>query len=125
MKTLHSLLIGINDYQSSSIRNLNGCEADVERMTTFLKNFSKEAQAPPVILTSSDAQKAQIVAAFKEMIDKAEKGDVCFFYYSGHGALEVANKVFRDYEANNALEVLVCHDADIDNSTGFLADKEL
>lgn len=130
---LFALLVGINNY--AHIRRLTACEKDVDRMKDFLAKYvSSTMDFHPRVLLTSEASKAEIVSAFEEHLirgdekepeKRIQKNDVVLFYFSGHGALEKANRVFWRSEPNQYLETLACYDSDLDTGKNFLADKEL
>eukprot|EP01071_Lankesteria_metandrocarpae_P002999 Lankesteria_metandrocarpae@DN2698_c0_g1_i1.p1 len=87
-----ALLIGIN--YTGTKRQLTGCVPDVERMkkmVTSLYGFSDH----PAVMTclrdnSKDPQfqptKKNILCAIDWLAEDAQKGDVLFFHFSGHGS---------------------------------------
>ena len=81
-----ALLIGIKDYAYPGIRDLRGCETDVELMRDALIRFGFEPENMK-FLRSREATRDAIVSAFKEwLIEKPKPGDVVVFYFSGHGS---------------------------------------
>ena len=126
MKTLYALLAAINEYQY--ITSLDAAVYDMERVKTYLQKFAGPAfQIKLKTLENSQATKSGIVSAFEEQLiqTRPKKGDVVFFYYSGHGGLEEADPVFWKSAFNKRLENIACHDGNLSNGKGFLADKEL
>jgi hypothetical protein len=124
-KKLYSLIVGINDYQH--VTKLGGCVNDAERIDAYLKKVTKDSEFEyvPLILTDDKAKKKNIEDAFLNHLAKAEKDDVAFFYFSGHGAQEKGNAVWKKIDADSALETMVCYDSRDNNGTPDLADKEL
>src|SRR5438067_750366 len=108
-ETRRALLVGINAYEPSattapsesekkvveskpnkgrgSFFNLDGCLNDVAAMQeTLITRLGFKAENIRV-LTDSQAKRDSILAAFQEhIIDEAAAGDVCFFFYAGHGS---------------------------------------
>ena len=83
MKNLFALLVGINNYME--IRNLSGCENDVERISGFLSKFAEKNFAyHETKLVSKAATKHNIVDAFHNHIIEAntKSGDILLFYFS-------------------------------------------
>ncbi|MEZ4638585.1 MAG: caspase family protein [Caldilineaceae bacterium] len=90
---LYALLVGVNDYKSPSVPDLRGCVADVRAMYTWLTTSLGLAPERITLLTSGDgeaadrrANRANILAAWTDLIARAGKDDQIFFHYSGHGA---------------------------------------
>ena len=84
-------------------------------------------------ITYTAPTRENIVKAFDHFKDaKAEAGDYCLFYYSGHGSFMTAPDVFADYEPSGELQTLVCLDSRqeggrdlIDKELGYLIAKTL
>lgn len=115
---LHSLLIGINEYQSPNVNNLSGCTKDVEKMRAFIEGHFGENAVIHTLL-DTQATKANIIKAFETDLQQAQAGDSIFIYYSGHGSTE-KTMLFGEYEN----QTIVCHDSRTEGVYD-LADKEL
>jgi hypothetical protein len=124
-KKLYALIVGINDYQH--VTKLGGCVNDAERINAYLKKVTTDSEFEyvPLLLTDDKAKKKSIEDAFLNHLAKAEKEDVAFFYFSGHGAQEKGDAVWKKIEADGSLETIVCYDSRDNNGTPDLADKEL
>lgn len=90
---LFGLLVGVDHYQSPSITNLKGCVADALAMHTFLTAWLGVAEQNLRLLTATGneppqrvASRANILAAWEELMAQLEPGDQFFFHFSGHGA---------------------------------------
>jgi len=101
--TLWALLIGIDCYMGRTINdlpnypNLGGCVSDVLLMDDFLRTRLNVPNERIIKLTATGAgskpqeppdqwpTKANIVAAFQDLTDRAQKGDQVYIHYSGHG----------------------------------------
>jgi hypothetical protein len=105
--TRHALLVGIDEYQRppgydrgaggymegqtpaglprrSSFFDLHGAKNDVEAMGAVVKRFGFEDVH---FLKDGAATRERILTDFQRyLIDAASPGDVCLFYYSGHGS---------------------------------------
>jgi hypothetical protein len=82
-----ALLVGINDYENSLIRDLRGCEMDVQLVKDVLKDRFGFTDGDVKILLSRQATRDNIIKAFREwLIEKPQPGDAVVFYFSGHGA---------------------------------------
>ncbi len=123
--TLYALCVGINDYQY--VPKLGGCVPDATNVYNYLKSTcaNTDFKFDAVILTDSDATKANVVKNFQEHLGKAKKGDVAVFYFSGHGAEEGADEVFWSASQKKTLNTLVCYDSRSPEGITDLADKEL
>ncbi len=104
-----ALLIGIDEYKSSSVSDLRGAVNDVMLMRNILiAKFGVPAQNIRV-LTNEDATHAGIVEAIRShLIDQSEPGDVSILHYSGHGSRML--DASKD-ETDNWDETIVPHDS--------------
>lgn len=125
IKKLYALIVGINDYQH--VTKLGGCVNDANRMNDYFKKVTadNEFEYSPLVLTDHKAKKENIEKAFMNHLAKAGKDDIAVFYFSGHGAQEKGDAVWKKIDADGALETMVCYDSRDDNGTPDLADKEL
>jgi hypothetical protein len=128
-KKLYALLVGIDDYRSDisiipkcKFGPLAGCVNDTK---TILDYLTKEQgfQLEHVLLKNEEATKEAIVDAMKNHLGKAGEDDVAFFYYSGHGIQEYADRQLWPGETDGRLECLVCYP--LAHEPTLLADKEL
>jgi hypothetical protein len=113
MPTIHALLIGINAYPTNA---LSGCINDVKAVETWLqKSFDKDASLVKLRInriTDEDAiqpTRQNIIEGFS-FFREAVAGDVCLFYYSGHGSFSAAPEAFWT-ERDGYLESFVCIDS--------------
>jgi hypothetical protein len=93
-----ALLIGINDYTASHLPvvgtpapnrdwpNLAGAVNDVNAMRELLPLLHAFESRDVAVLTDQSATRAAILAAAQQLAARAEKEDVVFFYFAGHGA---------------------------------------
>ncbi len=82
----HALLIGIQDYQATDLKNLKGPLNDVALVKTLLQerfNFKAEDIS---ILTDKQATHTGIKRAFEALAKKLRAGDFVYIHYSGHGS---------------------------------------
>jgi hypothetical protein len=77
-----ALCIGINDYPGTG-SDLAGCVNDANDWSAVLSNRGFTVQR----LLDAQATKAGMVAAFEQLIDSGESGDVLVITFSGHGTL--------------------------------------
>ncbi|MCC6723591.1 MAG: caspase family protein, partial [Saprospiraceae bacterium] len=122
--TLHALLIAIYDYPNPA-DHLKGPARDIEQIREHLTAFcEKNGYEKPNFIERVNAQASRqgIIDAYKEF-EKANPGDTCLVYYSGHGYRMKAHPAFA-LDSNGMHEALYCYDAG-DNGGRGLLDKEL
>ena len=119
--------VGINRYKSCNVRNLSGCEKDVEELQDLLKGELNIPDENCMILLSEQASRKCIISGFRQHFSQLQDGDVAIFHYSGHGSWKYASDVFIDtgLEApGGRIESLMSYDYKDDGVWG-IADKEL
>lgn len=79
-----ALVIGIDKYEISP---LLGCVKDAERFRDALVNYSGFQQENIEMLTDEAATYKAILQAIVRHYQKAQRGDLFVFYFSGHGTL--------------------------------------
>jgi len=121
--SIHSLLVGINQYQGNPA-NLSGCLNDVNLIKQTLQSCYKVPDKNIQILLDGEAVKDNIIAYFKKYFFDLGKDDTFIFYFSGHGSQEPAAIEFKEIEVSSDLETLVCYDSRSEHGSD-LADKEL
>ena len=109
-----ALCIGINDYPGTG-SDLSGCINDAKDWSAALKQKGFITQ----LLINKQATKKAILAAMKDIIDNAVKGDSIVFQFSGHGTF-IPDK--DGEEADGTDECLCPYDL---NSKGPITDDEL
>lgn len=151
-RTLYAVFIGINKYQPRL--HLYGCINDVLDMHDFFtnlveKNDKIDAFKPKYLLSPHADDNVPIKAAgikkFEypsrdNIVDAFEhfaqadpkKGDLCFLYYSGHGAFQNAPRQFWHMKSARQVETLVCADSRqfggrdlVDKELGYLIWKTM
>ena len=121
--TIYALLVGVDKY-AGGVTNLNGCENDVQEFSDLLKERYGAEEKNTKLLLSKDATRENIIKGFTDHLSQAKTGDTALFYYSGHGAQEIAPEAFWGMEPDRLNETLVCHDSRTFGGWD-LADKEL
>lgn len=123
---IHTLQIAINHYHpDSGVSSLSGCENDIQNMTAYLESRFSKDQINARVLINEKATYENIVKHLGEAhLLKAEKGDLVFIQYSGHGAREGAAPEFAKYAPEGKQETWVCYDSRLPGHYD-LADKEL
>lgn len=140
--TLYALLIGIDRYMPNSLPDnsyypdLGGCVRDISHVEQMLRNtlgltddriFKLVAPIPQNgSASASEGQRPtyeNIVAAFKNLTDKAQAGDQVYIHYSGHGGRTPT--MFPELKGENGLDESLVP-ADIgDKGTRYLRDVEM
>ncbi len=122
--TLYALMVAIDNYPIKSHR-LNGCVADRDAFKEFIEcRFDKENINLNIkLLTDQEATKANIIQAFQHF-GQARDGDICVFYYSGHGSRANAPKEFWHLDPDRMNESVVAYDSRVQGGKDLM-DKEL
>ncbi|KAJ6595372.1 caspase domain-containing protein [Mycena sp. CBHHK59/15] len=88
------LFIGIDEYGSPAIPNLEGCVSDARSFQECLsRTFGPAPQSDILFLTNTDATRAAILSAFyTHLIDnpEIERGEPIVIYFAGHGSRVLA-----------------------------------
>lgn len=82
-----ALFIGIN-YVGHNPGQLSGCHNDVEKMKRFVTKQGFDPANMKVLMDDgkhTQPNKAEMLAAFKWLVQGAQAGDSLFLHYSGHG----------------------------------------
>jgi len=79
---VHSLVIGIDDYQFE--RKLRGSVNDADMIARALRPVSRDTR----VLVNGDAQRAKVLGAMEDVLSASRAGDTIIVTYSGHGARE-------------------------------------
>ena len=147
-KSLFATLIGINAYPKNP---LNGCVRDALAMDSFLRKLclqqgdaaltyvpayflaphvedrllqehaeSHQGFKPSIILPPTFQN---ITSEAFAHLKQARDGDICLFYYSGHGSTIIAPEEFRGSKSKLQNETIVCLDSRTDARD--LIDKEI
>ncbi len=124
-RTVYALLVGIDKYPAS-IRPLNGCVNDIQRVQTLLADRIGRAgdRFEPLLLLDNNATRQAVIDGFRQHLRKATQDDVALFYYSGYGSQEQSPPQFWYLEPDRLDETLVCWDSRLEDGWD-LADKEL
>ncbi|MCY7279052.1 MAG: caspase family protein [Phormidesmis sp. CAN_BIN44] len=103
----HALLVGINTYSESSdrgLRQLYGCETDVQLQKELLIHRFGFQTEDIKILTNQDATRDTILKTFEtHLIQQARPDDVVVFHFSGHGSRLLDSDPITKNPANSAL----------------------
>lgn len=124
-KNVYALLVAINNYPIPRHR-LNGCISDRDAFMQYLEDQFKDRNDVDFhvkTLTDSEATKKGIIEGF-EFFNAAKDGDICIFYYSGHGSQAPAPKEFWKIDPDRMNESVVCYDSRVPGGKDLM-DKEL
>ena len=97
-----ALLVGINYIGTSS--ELRGCINDINNMVSYLQTV--RAYASCIVLSDVAPRKptrANILEAFKELLQGVRAGDELWFHYSGHGSLQRDNNGDEESGADSCI----------------------
>lgn len=130
---LYGLLVGINRHHplSQRVKDLQGCENDVNAMGRLLKSNYASLDPQVKTLLDQEATRGQVIEAFRNHLTKnGSESTTLFFYFSGHGSIQAVPSAFQKYGGNYLKEeTLICYDSrtkENDEWTGLdLADKEI
>lgn len=81
----HALLIGVSDYKSNRIADLEGPAHDVSALQKILQNDWNLNSANIISLVNQQANERNIKSAFRSLLDTTNAGDDIMIYFSGHG----------------------------------------
>ncbi|NIM15429.1 MAG: hypothetical protein GTO45_25925, partial [Candidatus Aminicenantes bacterium] len=130
-QTRRAFLVGINNYEPKEPikktlcrkkwKNLHGCINDVEAMKGVLISRFYFEKEDIHVLKNKEATRNNILSGIEtHLIKEAAPGDVCVFYFAGHGS-RVKNS--KSKEPDKKDETLV--PADWYRGVGDIRDKEL
>jgi hypothetical protein len=95
-QTKWALLVGVDVYQPPNVAevektrggwtNLDGCVNDAKAVGEIIKSRFGFDEKNMTTIYDQDAKREKIIAAVQKLIDNAQKGDVVFIYYAGHGS---------------------------------------
>ncbi len=120
--TTYALLVGIDAYPVPEHR-LRGCKNDVEAIVAFLEKHPGRRELQVRKLLDEEASRENVIKAWLEF-GVAKDGDVCLFYFSGHGSSGESPGMFRHIDVNGRMQSIVCYDSRLAGGTD-LTDKEL
>lgn len=88
----YALLVGISDYQSKQVKDLDGPKYDVESLQSILPAWGIHTKNTTVLVDVM-ATKNNIINSLKDLESKTVAGDQVFIYLSGHGTSPFDDKV--------------------------------
>jgi hypothetical protein len=81
----HALLVGISEYESPLVSDLEGPVHDIAALKKALIEHWEFPEKSIVTLVDSDATRPRVLEELGKLKDKTNPGDHIFFYFSGHG----------------------------------------
>jgi hypothetical protein len=123
---LFALIIGINNYKSSDIRNLSGAVHDADDMLGYLQVNLGVPSSQIRNLRDSEATRAAIIYEINafSLNHKIKEGDPILIYYAGYGG---SADTPEGWEAgSNKIEFLIPYDyssLEDDNYTHGISDR--
>ncbi|KAG5639132.1 hypothetical protein H0H81_006721 [Sphagnurus paluster] len=115
-----ALIIGIDIYQATGIRDLNSCVKDARQIRRFLIDDLNVPRDHICLLLDDEATKLAIEDAFMSHLvnnTSINRGDAIVIYFAGHGSSIRAPKEWFEgdsYSETCNVEVLCPHDHDTD-----------
>lgn len=91
----HALLVGVSDYTSDKVRDLEGPANDVRALEEALRHTWKFDHIKTLV--DRQASKAAILNALADLERTTQAGDYIFFYFSGHGTSPYDRKFGMSY----------------------------
>ncbi len=88
--TIRAVVVGISDYQNKNITDLQFAHEDAIAFVKYLcdpKGMKADSQNV-TLLTNEKATAGHFIAALYGLMEEAQKGDIIFIYFSGHGDVE-------------------------------------
>lgn len=119
--SLFALIIGINEYASSSVFNLEGAVPDALAVKTYLEQYLGVPGSHIRLLCNGDATRSAIIQGFSNFTvdQRIQRGDPILIFYAGYGG-EVDPP--KGWKAGNAkVQMLIPHDfgSDIDGRVTY------
>lgn len=108
-----ALLIGVDDYQMSTIDKLAGCVNDVRIIQGIVQDRFGFQHEDVITVLNEKATLANVRRAFKQLAAKSQPGDVVVVHYSGHS---VTDSMRPGLAARSREAYLILHDTHIEGS---------
>lgn len=99
-----ALLVGINYLGTQN--KLSGCINDINNVAAYLQTTRGYPSGSCIVLSDVATRKptrANILAAFKELLQGVKSGDELWFHYSGHGVLQRDNNGDEESRADSCI----------------------
>jgi hypothetical protein len=96
IRTNHLLIIGIDEY-SNGIAPLNNAVRDAQNYRDLIFHQYQFSKENTTCLFNKEANRANIIRVFSELLNRLGENDNLVFYYSGHGELGQIGNGKRGY----------------------------
>ena len=86
----YAIVVGISKYESTGITQLDYADQDAKVFASYLESKAGGSVPPENIrlLTNESATFAAVYDAMNWLMETCQKGDMVYFYFSGHGDME-------------------------------------
>jgi Caspase domain len=105
-----ALIIGINEYTSPKVCNLEGAVPDALAVKTYLENDLGVPASQIRLLLNAEATRSAIIQEFYNLIadQRIHRGDPILIYYAGYGGEVDAPKGWESHDAK--IQMVIPHD---------------
>ncbi|KAI0309848.1 hypothetical protein OF83DRAFT_1071404, partial [Amylostereum chailletii] len=109
---LFALVIGIDEYYDSRVKNLSGAVADAEDVETFLIETMNVSPSRITKLHNREATRENIKECIRGLATHPDikKGDPILIFYAGHGSEAVPPRGWPAGGPNKKIQMLVPYD---------------
>ena len=89
------MIVGISDYQTETIPDLQFAHKDAEIFSEYLQSKAggELGKEQIMLLTNEQATTGQLGAALDWLMEESQPGDQAIVYFSGHGDVETKTKM--------------------------------
>lgn len=111
--SVFALLIGVNDYASDTIANLNGPYSDAKDVQEYLVKDLGVDESHITFLGNEQATRAAIIKAFISLStdERIQQDDAIVIYFAGHGAVTPSpNEWKSERHSGEFTKMLLPHD---------------
>jgi Caspase domain len=109
--SLFALLIGINQYISDKLEDLEGAEPDAQAIKAYLETSLGVPTSQIKTLFNEKATREAIIVGLRDLKQdpRINRGDPILIYYAGHGSAAEAPAGWETED--NEIQLLISHDA--------------
>ncbi|KAG8837877.1 hypothetical protein FRC18_007460 [Serendipita sp. 400] len=111
---LFALIIGINEYKSSTINNLGGAIADAKEFKSYLETSLSVPTTQITTLYDAEATRDAIVKSIRDFKDdsRIQNGDPILIFYAGHGGTG------KHPTGSTEIQILLSYDTSCEDNKG-------
>ena len=99
-KEAYAIIVGISNYPGSDY-DLSYCDNDAQDIYDMLVDDYNFKPENIILLQDWEATKSAISSAFDQIEAQIDSDDLFFFYYSGHGGVDIENAGTHSYSINS------------------------